>query len=506
MPLRKTATSMQPSTRGTTRRWIGSMPSTIMASSSSRILRAPRSAAIAEPPAPAISSAVPMGAACCTTARTEAEPVKDCAPNCLIRLPTCSAMTAPKGMATRAVGMIVTEAMNHACWMNSRVWKGRLNRLRPTSSPKAKSFPAVPTGARTRWAVAEAISPSRPGRHGHVLLEGARRRSDAVLLAPGTRVALAAPGLAVGGLELEGDGRQWGQLHVLLGLELVGVLLLGHADGSHDLRVQELAHDRLLGGQQHLSRPEHGEVLVVEQADVVRHGAGGVDVVGHNQEGGVDLGVEVDDQLVEERGADRVEARVGLVEEHDLGVEHQRPGETGALAHPAGDLTGQLVLGAEQTGQVELLHHDLADLGLALLGVLAQREGDVVVEVHRAEHRAVLEQDAEELADLVELLLGAGGDVDALDHHAALVGLEQADDRLEEDGLAGARGAQHHADLAGGNREGDIAPDQLLAKALGQVLDLDLDTHFWPPSYSIPLARARAATYARISPPTRTNE
>jgi hypothetical protein len=48
-------------------------------------------------------------------------------------------MTAPKGMATSAVGMIVTEAMNQACWRNSRVWKGRLNRLRATSSANANS-------------------------------------------------------------------------------------------------------------------------------------------------------------------------------------------------------------------------------------------------------------------------------------------------------------------------------------------------------------------------------
>ena len=57
-------------------------------------------------------------------------------------------------------------------------------------------------------------------------------------------------------------------------------------------------------------------------------------------------GVEVDDQLVEVRRADRVEAGVGLVEQDDLGVEHQRPGQAGPLAHAAGDLAGQLVLGA----------------------------------------------------------------------------------------------------------------------------------------------------------------
>ena len=100
---------------------------------------------MAEPPAPAISSAVPIGAACWTTASTEAEPVKDWAPNCLISPPTWSAMTAPNGIATSAVGMIVTEAMNQACWMNSRSWNGLRNRFRKTSRANANSLPALPS-------------------------------------------------------------------------------------------------------------------------------------------------------------------------------------------------------------------------------------------------------------------------------------------------------------------------------------------------------------------------
>ena len=48
------------------------------------------------------------------------------------------------------VGTIVTDAMNQACWRNSRSWKGRRNNPRKTSRPKAKSLPAVPIGARTR--------------------------------------------------------------------------------------------------------------------------------------------------------------------------------------------------------------------------------------------------------------------------------------------------------------------------------------------------------------------
>ena len=58
-----TATSIAASTLGTTSRWMGEMPSTSSAAISSRMVRAPRSAQIAEPPAPAISSAVTTGAA-----------------------------------------------------------------------------------------------------------------------------------------------------------------------------------------------------------------------------------------------------------------------------------------------------------------------------------------------------------------------------------------------------------------------------------------------------------
>ena len=133
---------MQPSTRGTTRRWIGEMPSTSIASISSRILRLPRSAQIAEPPAPAISSAHTIGLASRTMASTLAAPTKDCAPIWTARLPSWSAMTAPNGIATSEVGTIVTLAMNQACSMNSRTWNGRLNVSRPTSRKSANRRPA----------------------------------------------------------------------------------------------------------------------------------------------------------------------------------------------------------------------------------------------------------------------------------------------------------------------------------------------------------------------------
>ena len=79
-------------------------------------------------------------------------------------------------------------------------------------------------------------------------------------------------------------------------------------------------------------------------------------------------------------------------------------------------------------------------------------------------------------------------------YDVALVGLEQTDQRLEEDRLAGAGRAEHHADLAGGDGEGDVAPDELLAEGLGQSVDLDLDAH----GSALPArsSRMRTTTYA----------
>src|SRR3712207_7066198 len=43
-----------------------------------------------------------------------------------------------------------------------------------------------------------------------------------------------------------------------------------------------------------------------------------------------------------------IQARVGLVEEHDVGVEHERAREPGALAHAARELVRHLVRRSEE--------------------------------------------------------------------------------------------------------------------------------------------------------------
>jgi hypothetical protein len=276
-----------------------------------------------------------------------------------------------------------------------------------------------------------------------------------------------------------------------LGLGLGDVLLLAHPDRALAPAVEELLDDRLLRGEQLLTRAEHDQVPAEQQAEVVGHGPRGPDVVRDDEEGGVGLRVQVDDELVLVGHADRVETGVRLVEQDDLGVEHEGSGEAGALAHTAGDLAGQLSFRALETDHLHLLEDDVLDLGLALLGVLAQGEGDVVEEVHRAEQGAVLEQDAEQLPDLVELVLAAPDDVGVLDDDRPPLGLEQPDQRLEEHRLARAGGAEHHRDLTAREREGDVAPDVLAAEGLRQPFDLYRHAHVHLPELRRPCRPAR---------------
>src|ERR1700722_5182277 len=255
------------------------------------------------------------------------------------------------------------------------------------------------------------------------------------------------------------------------------VLLLRHADRTEPAAVEELPHHGLVAGQQHFARTEHDQVLAEQHAHVVGHRAGDVDVVRDDQDRAVDLRVDVDQQLAQVRGTHRVESGVGFVAEDDLRVEHQRAGQPGALAHTAGYLAGELLLVAGEAHHVELLHDDVTDFAFLLLGVLTQRERGVVVDVHRAEQRTVLEHDAEQLADLVQLLRGAFDDVAAVDDDAAALRAQQADQRLQEHRLAGTRRAQEHAYLTRRDLERDIFPDSLGTEGFRQSLNLNSDAH-----------------------------
>ena len=243
--------------------------------------------------------------------------------------------------------------MNQHCWMNSLVWNGRRGsaaddvedeREQRAALPQCAdggvahgTIPSASSGARLRPGTPTLPDWKDPGggvtpfsRHHSPggRSAAARRCRRTARAGAGSAAAAAAPGPS------RRRARRRPSPRTCRSGRCVWALRNWRTTGSSELSS--------------ISRgPEHRQVPVVEQPDVVGHRARGVDVVGDDQEGRVDLGVEVDDQLVEERRAHRVEAGVGLVEEQDLGVEHQGAGQAGPLAHAAGDLAGQLVLGAD---------------------------------------------------------------------------------------------------------------------------------------------------------------
>ena len=217
--------------------------------------------------------------------------------------------------------------------------------------------------------------------------------------------------------------------------------------------MQELGDKRVDRIEELLPRPRFDDPALPEYSEEVGDPARGVEVVADDQVAAAVLRVHLADQFAEQRGADRVEARVGLVEHHDRRFEHERPGEAGPLAHPAGELIGHLVGGLREADLFQPPADYLSDLLLAFVGVLTQREGGVVVDVHRAEQGAVLEQQAELFAHLEEFVVGHVRDRFAVDEDVPGVRVEQPDDVLDQHALAGARGPEDHRHLVLGQPE-----------------------------------------------------
>src|SRR5918997_1936955 len=202
---------------------------------------------------------------------------------------------------------------------------------------------------------------------------------------------------------------------------------LFHPEWPLRLPGQELPYELVVGVEELAGRPGFHDPALPEDRDVVRHAPGRHDVVRDHAVRAAVLLVHLHDELAQQCRTHRIEAGIGLVEEHDVRIEYQCACEPGALSHAARELVGHLLGRRRQADLAEAPRHDLTDLVLALVGVLAQRERRVVVDVHRAEQRAVLEQDAELLPHLEQLVVGHVRDRLAMDQHVALVGIEQAD-------------------------------------------------------------------------------
>jgi hypothetical protein len=116
----------------------------------------------------------------------------------------------------------------------------------------------------------------------------------------------------------------------------------------------------------------------------------------------------------------RVEGRERLVKQHDVGLGAERPGQRGALPHPAGQLTRQMVQELAEAVPGEKLRRPLP--GVTHVEALDFRAEQRVVEDGAPLEQIVLLQHVADLA-------ARPGDRRAVDQHTAFGGLDDAGDQ-----------------------------------------------------------------------------
>ena len=162
-----------------------------------------------------------------------------------------------------------------------------------------------------------------------------------------------------------------------------------------------------------------------------------------------------------------VQGREGLVQQQDLGLVHERPGDGHALLLSAGQGVHVALLVVGHRDHLEDLAHAAVDLvGGHLLQF--QAEGDVVIDVQVREERIALEHRVEGT-----LVRRDAGDVPAVQQDLPFVRRQEARDQAERGGLAAARGAQQGHELAFADVEVDVVEDLLVSERLADVIEVD---------------------------------
>ena len=265
--------------------------------------------------------------------------------------------------------------------------------------------------------------------------------------------------VGLGGAHDPAQGQDFGAGHVLD--ELADIVVGGRADQF----VTRAALDHLAVA--------HDEDAI---AELERLGQ----VVGDEHHGLADLVVQADDLVLHVAADQRVERGERLVEEEHVRVAGERPGETDALLHAAGELVGVGVLVSGQADQFDDLHGPLGALGLAHAAYL-QAVRDVVDDPAVRQQPEVLEDHGELAAPQLAQPFGVrAADVLALEVDFARGGFDQPGETSHQRGLAGAGQAHDDEDLAGRHVEVHIpygggasrAVHELAAREPAQLLGI----------------------------------
>ena len=207
----------------------------------------------------------------------------------------------------------------------------------------------------------------------------------------------------------------------------------------------------------------------MHDGDPVGDRQGLVLVVGDEQGGDADLELDAPD-LVAQLGADLgVQRRERLVEQEDLRLDRERPGERHPLLLAARELVR---VAAGLVAEADQLEEPVGGRRRSVAADPAQpqAEGDVLARGHVREQAVGLKHHAH-----VAPVRRHVGDVVAVEQDPAGVEPLQAGKRAQGRGLAAARGAEQGDELAGADLERQAVQRADLAEAAAQIDQPDLD-------------------------------
>ncbi len=214
----------------------------------------------------------------------------------------------------------------------------------------------------------------------------------------------------------------------------------------------------------------HQHLFLGQDGDPVAYGVEAVEVVRDHEHGQPQRRLQIFDQFVERRRPDRIEPGGGLVQEHDLRVERERPRQPRPLAHAARQFRGELRPRLRRQAHKPDLHRrDLVHQLLRQMQMLLQRDLNVLGDGEGREQRAVLEEDTP--APLDRALLGLRHVAARLaeDLDASFARPVEPEDGPKKHRLARARSADDAQDLAAVDVEVEMVVNDLPPELVAQV-------------------------------------
>ena len=235
--------------------------------------------------------------------------------------------------------------------------------------------------------------------------------------------------------------------------------------------LQEGLHVFGSGLQQDILRlPFLHQLAVLQDGNAVAQAQRLVQVVGDEDDGLVEPGLQLQQVILHLAAYQRIQCREGFVHQQDLGIGGQRAGQPHPLLHPAGELMRILVLEARQPHLVQPVTGLFLTLGTRHL-LHGQSIGSVV------QHGAV-RKEPEALEDHAHLLLTQVGQLSPPQLHHVLAihpdlargGLDETVEVPNERGFARTRQAHDDVDAAFVDGQGDVAQAQRMTTAGQQLL------------------------------------